>query len=55
MFGIRFAFPGFFVRKPRCPRVSEDHFRRRIEDSRLLQHMCGFDNELYEAISGLGR
>lgn len=54
MFTFRIAFPPFSIgRKPRKPRVTEDMFSRRLDGSRMLQHMCGFDTELYDAINGL--
>lgn len=33
--------------------VSDAAFRRRLDQSNTLRHMCGFDSELYQAINGL--
>ena len=40
--------------KARTP-VSEATFQRKLETSDNLRHMCGFDAELYQAISDLRR
>ena len=40
-------------RKPRP--VSDAVFRRKLDTSATLRHMCGFDSELYQAINGLER
>ncbi len=48
---FKFRIPFFPFRRPRKP--SDEHFYRKVESSHMLQHLCGFDNELYDAISGL--
>ncbi len=54
MFKLSIVFPGISSNKrPIKRRVTEDMFNRRLEGSQILQHMCGFDTELYEAINGL--
>ncbi|ESQ89754.1 hypothetical protein ABENE_13495 [Asticcacaulis benevestitus DSM 16100 = ATCC BAA-896] len=35
--------------------MSEATFRRKMETSNHLRHMCGFDTELYQATSDLRR
>lgn len=35
--------------------VSDATFRRKLETSDNLRHMCGFDTELYQAITDLRR
>lgn len=35
--------------------VSDAVFRRKLDTSDTLRHMCGFDSELYQAISDLRR
>ncbi|MFT4075851.1 MAG: hypothetical protein QM647_10000 [Asticcacaulis sp.] len=34
--------------------VSDATFRRKLDTSDTLRHMCGFDSELYQAIRQLG-
>lgn len=54
MFKFRIVFPGISNdKRPVRRRVTEDMFNRRLEGSQILQHMCGFDTELCEAINGL--
>ena len=50
---FRINFPNFWPGRRRPRPVAEDHFRRRLDNSQALQHMCGFDTELYAAINGL--
>ncbi|MDV6333093.1 hypothetical protein [Asticcacaulis sp. 201] len=33
--------------------VSEDAFKRKLDTSDTLRHLCGFDTELYRAINDL--
>ncbi len=34
--------------------ISDETFRRKMETSDVLRHMCGFDGELYQAMQDLG-
>jgi len=56
MFRIDFNFLTKRSRVASKPhRVSDATFRRKLETSDTLRHMCGFDTELYQAISDLRR
>ena len=55
-----FGFTLFRTAPSRAPRtkkvvVSDATFQRKLETSDALRHMCGFDTELYQAITDLGR
>jgi|GEM_PF-1272061 len=39
--------------RPKLWPVSDAVFRRKLDQSNALRHMCGFDSELYQAINGL--
>ncbi len=39
--------------RPKARPVSDAVFHRKLDRSDTLRHMCGFDSELYQAISGL--
>lgn len=54
MFRIDFNFTQHaFEHGPKNRRVSDAVFRRKLDSSDTLRHMCGFDSELYQAINGL--
>ncbi|HTN41239.1 MAG TPA: hypothetical protein VLZ84_08825 [Asticcacaulis sp.] len=54
MFRIDFNFQQAIERsRPKARPVSEAVFRRKLDTSDTLRHMCGFDSELYRAINGL--
>ena len=51
---IRFRLPAFLFGPRRRKRpAGEETFVRRVDRSEALQHLCGFDTELYAAMRGL--
>ncbi len=55
MFRIDFNFTQRTFERSRAKArpVSDAVFRRKLDTSDTLRHMCGFDSELYQAIKGL--
>lgn len=50
---IRFRLPTFLFGPRRRKPASEETFARRVDHSEMLQHLCGFDTELYAAMRDL--
>ena len=57
MFRIDFNFTRrtFERSRSKAKPVSDAVFRRKLDTSDTLRHMCGLDSELYQAINGLQR
>ncbi len=50
---IRFRLPAFLFGPRRRKHPTEETFVLRVDRSETLQHLCGFDTELYAAMRGL--
>ncbi len=49
---LRILFPAWLRWRRKRP-AREEAFCRRVDGSQTLQHLCGFDTELYSAINSL--